>query len=72
MLKKIAVGKRMRKRFLNTYQPSPMILTLIKIPLIILARLRAEGFHESIKIDSTKYLHGYKKKYIFLMKIQFK
>lgn len=71
MLKKIAVRKLMRKRLINTYK-CPMVLTLTKIPLIILAWLSAEGFHESIRIDNTKYLHRYKKEYIFLMKIQFK
>jgi len=72
MLKKIAISKLTRKRFMNTYQSSPMILNLTKIPLIILPRLSAEGFHESIRIYITKYLHRYKKEYIFLMKIQFK
>lgn len=51
-LKKIANSKLTRKRFMNTYQCSPKIPTLTKIPVITVARLSAKGFHESIRIDN--------------------
>lgn len=65
MLKKTAVSKLIRKRCLDTNQSIPMILTMTKIPLVILARLSEEGCCESIRIDHTTYLQRYKKQVHF-------